>query len=74
MRHAGANHVALSSTVGKAAKLTVDEHNGTVFAKWKPHPVSAGSPPMRFDEEAVPSLAPDACALCGAGALSFGVQ
>ena len=53
MRHAGANHVALSSTVGKAAKLTVDEHNGTVFAKWKPHPVSAGSPPMRFDEEAV---------------------
>ena len=64
MRHAGSKHVALSATVGKAAKLTVDEHSGTVFAKWRPLSVSAVSPPMRFDEEGVPTLAPDARALC----------
>jgi len=64
MRHEGSPHVALSSTVGRAAKLTVDEHSGTVFAKWRPLSVSAVSPPMRFDEEAVPTLAPHARALC----------
>ena len=53
MRHEGSPHVALSSTVGKAAKLTVDEYNGTVFAKWKPHSLSAVPSSMRFDEEAV---------------------
>jgi hypothetical protein len=43
MRHAGSDDVALRGSLGAAAKLTVDEHNGTVFAKWKPFCRSAGS-------------------------------
>lgn len=43
MRHAGSDDVALRGSIGSAAKLTVDEHNGTVFAKWKPFRRSAGS-------------------------------
>ena len=66
MRHEGSPHVALSSTVGKAAKLTVDEHNGTVFAKWKPHSLSAAPSSIRFDEEAVPRQPPARGALYGA--------
>jgi hypothetical protein len=31
-------------SIGEAARLTVDEHNGTRFAKWKPFCRSAGSP------------------------------
>jgi hypothetical protein len=31
-------------SIGAGAKLTVDEHNGTRFAKWKPWRRSAGSP------------------------------
>lgn len=31
-------------SIGAAARLTVDEHNGTRFAKWKPLCRSAGSP------------------------------
>ena len=34
MRWAGAKDWALRGSLGAAAKLTVDEHNGT-FAKWK---------------------------------------
>jgi hypothetical protein len=43
MRHASSDVVALRGALGTAAKLTVDEHNGTVFARWKPFPSSAGS-------------------------------
>jgi hypothetical protein len=43
MRHARSDDVALRGSLGAAAKLTVDEHNGTVFAKWKPFRRSAGS-------------------------------
>lgn len=64
IRHAGANHVALSSTIGTAARLTVDEHNGTVFAKWKPYPRSAVPPPMPFGNDQVPRIPPEAGALC----------
>ena len=45
MRHEGSPHVALSASVGKAAKLTVDEHSGTVFVKWRPLSASAVSRP-----------------------------
>jgi hypothetical protein len=50
MRHAGGKFDALRSTIATAARVTVDEHSGTVFARWKPFPRSAVSPPMRFPE------------------------
>jgi hypothetical protein len=55
MRHASSDVVALRGALGTAAKLTVDEHNGTVFAKWKPFSRSAGSarianPPAELPE------------------------
>jgi hypothetical protein len=40
MRWAGAKDWALRGPLGVAAKLTVDDHNGT-FAKWKPYSRSA---------------------------------
>jgi hypothetical protein len=43
MRWAGAKDWALRGPIGLAAKLTVDEHNGT-FAKWKPYSRSAVPP------------------------------
>ena len=43
MRWAGAKDWALRGPLGVAAKLTVDEHNGT-FAKWKPYSCSAVPP------------------------------
>ena len=36
MRWAGSKDWALRGALGAAAKLTVDDHNGTVFARWKP--------------------------------------
>jgi hypothetical protein len=44
MQHAGSDDVALHGSLGKTAMLTVDEHNGTVFARWKPFSLSAGPP------------------------------
>jgi len=44
MRHAGSGTESLRGPLWAAAKLTVDEQNGTVFAKWKAFPCSAGSP------------------------------
>ena len=38
MKHAGSSTIALRAKIGTAAKLTVDEHHGTVFARWKPFP------------------------------------
>ena len=43
MQWAGSKDWALRGPLGVAAKLTVDEHNGTVFAKWKPFSRSASS-------------------------------
>jgi hypothetical protein len=43
MRWAGAKDWALRGSLGAAAKLTVDEHNGT-FAKWKAYSRSAVRP------------------------------
>jgi hypothetical protein len=43
MRWDGAEEWALRARLGVAADLTVDEHNGTVFGKWKPFSRSAGS-------------------------------
>jgi hypothetical protein len=43
MRWDGAEEWALRGRLGVAADLTVDEHNGTLFGKWKPFSRSAGS-------------------------------
>ena len=43
MRWVGAEDWAVRGSLGLAAKLTVDEHNG-VFAKWKPYSRSAVPP------------------------------
>lgn len=34
-------------SIGEGAALTIDEHNGTRFAKWKPFSRSAVAPPVR---------------------------
>jgi hypothetical protein len=47
MRWRGSEIDCLIAPIGVAAKLTVDEHNGTRFAKWKALPRSAVSPPVR---------------------------
>jgi hypothetical protein len=53
MRWAGANDWALRGPLGVAAKLTVDEHNGT-FAKWKALSRSAVPPKIAKSAEQVP--------------------
>jgi hypothetical protein len=50
-RNAGQDYDSLRSTVGRAAKLTVDETR-TAFAPWKPFPSSAVSPSIRHPAEA----------------------
>jgi len=57
MRHEGSPHLALTSTVGKAAKLMVEENErrGPRFVSWKAHPRSAPSSPMRLNGEPVPN-------------------
>ena len=59
MRHAGANHDALSSTVGKAAGRMVLETPavGPRFARWKPSAFGDGPSPMRSDDGAATTLA-----------------
>ena len=56
MRWAGAKNWALRSSLGAAAKLTVDEHNGT-FAKWKPYSRSAVPPGNANPARTVPNTA-----------------
>jgi hypothetical protein len=59
MRHAGAEYVALSSTIGAAAKLTVaerDRGNGPLFEQWKPRIFSAGASPVDLNGEPVPDI------------------
>jgi hypothetical protein len=41
-------------SIGEAARLAVDEHNGTRFAKWKPFCRSAGSPRIAQKLAAMP--------------------
>lgn len=51
MRHVGADHAALASTVGQAAKLTVverDHGNRPVLEPWKARPSFAGASPSGF--------------------------
>jgi hypothetical protein len=50
---AGAKDWALRGPLGVAAKLTVDEHNGT-FAKWKPYSRSAVPPKIAKSVDRVP--------------------
>jgi hypothetical protein len=50
MRHAGSSVEALRASLQLAARLTVDEFNGTRFARWKSFLNSAGS--TRRDEAA----------------------
>ena len=54
MRHEGSPHVALSSTVGKAAKLEVkDDIDGPRFVPFYERRLGRrNDSPMRFDEEA----------------------
>ena len=47
----------LSGLIGKAAKLTVDEHNGPVFAKWKGLHCSAGSARIASNDSLATTLA-----------------
>jgi len=46
----------LRALIGRAAKLTVDEHNGTVFAKWKGIHCSAGSTRMAANNRPATTL------------------
>ena len=53
MRHQGQDYDALRSTIGAAAKLTVEEgKRRPIFRPWKPRESAALSPPMRQNEEA----------------------
>ena len=54
MRWAGAKDWALRGSLGAAAKLTVDEHNGT-FAKWKAYSRSAVPPGSANTARTVPN-------------------
>jgi hypothetical protein len=56
-RQPGQVHDSLSGKAGIAAGLTVDEHNGTVFAKYKPLSRSAVSRCMRSQQGAATSIA-----------------
>ena len=67
MRHVGSPCVALSSTVGAAAKLEVkDDMGGPRFVPFYDRQKTwPDRPPMRFGEVAAPTLAPEASgALC----------
>jgi hypothetical protein len=44
-------------SIGEGARLTVDEHSGTRFAKWRPSCHSAVSPRIASFERAVTTLA-----------------
>jgi hypothetical protein len=63
MRHAGSEHDALRSTVGKAAKLTVKETaNGPKFRRWRAQETGPDRPPIAWCGDKVPLQppAPDA--------------
>ena len=51
MQHKGSATIALSSTVGEAAKLTVKERpNGPKFSKWEPFSVQSARTDDESDE------------------------
>jgi len=53
-------------SIDAGAKLTVDETNGTRFARWKPFQRSAVGPPRRFSAREAPDLpASPPGAICG---------
>lgn len=58
MRRVGSQIDCLTASIGVAAKLTVDEHNGTRFAKWKALPRSAVPPRSAAIEHAATGVAP----------------
>jgi hypothetical protein len=58
-RKAGLDYDSLRSTVGAAAKITVDESK-TRFARWKSLSLSAVSPRMRFPNAVATPVASDA--------------
>jgi hypothetical protein len=63
MRHAGADHDALASTVGAAAKLSVRESSagdGPRFIRWEASPFRTVSPPVSFPEQERSDIGADA--------------
>ena len=56
MRHAGSPHIALSATIGKAAKLSVWSGSDGVprFVPWKAQEDSGAASPTPFGEAAAP--------------------
>lgn len=55
MRHAGSMVDALISTIGAAAKLTVEEgERAPTFRPWKAGPHAVGTPPMRPTDRPAP--------------------
>ena len=51
MQHKGSATIAMTSTVGEAAKLTVkEEPNGPKFRKWEPFPVRSARTDDESDE------------------------
>jgi len=53
LRHAGQDYDALRSTVGAAARLTIEEgERPPTFRRWKPSPHAAVTPSVRQTEEA----------------------
>ena len=59
MAHAGSPHIALRSTVGKAAALTVSEAHGARFERWKAFSSSAVAPLVRSGTDPAPTPAPE---------------
>jgi hypothetical protein len=69
MRRAGADHDALRSTIGAAAKLTVAEgERRPAFRPWKARETTALMSSMHRDEEGALSVAADESAPEGAAA------
>ena len=62
MQHPGSTTIALSSTIGVAARLTVEDGpNGCPrFRRWRAPCVWGVSPSTRFGEAEAPGIAPDA--------------
>jgi hypothetical protein len=59
MRHLGADHDALSATIGAAAKLTVEDDGAPRFRRWKSFLPREGSPPIaQNDRAAIPASEP----------------
>jgi hypothetical protein len=62
MRHEGQSYDALISTVGAAAKLTVEDDGAPRFRRWKPFLSWDRSPPISETDPAITPAAPDASA------------